>query len=87
MKKFNVLYESKECISGYVHPTKEWIEYSGILTIKDGGKQPVTLEMTFIPPHPYYCNMPLQHSIKAKSVTDIYLKVMKYLKKYNAELK
>jgi hypothetical protein len=43
---------------------------------------PVSLEMKFIPPHPYSVNMPMEHSIKAESISAPYGKVIKYLSKY-----
>ena len=46
---------------------------------------PASLEMKFIPPHPFSVNMPLEHSMKAESISGIYGKV-KCLTKYGVEL-
>jgi hypothetical protein len=55
--------------------------------VKDGGKKPVSLEMTFVPPHPFICNMPEKHSIKAESITDAYVKVVNIFKSYGIEFR
>lgn len=65
----------------------EWVQYSSILAVKDGDKKPVSLKMTFVPPHPFICNMPESHSIKAESITDAYAKVVKFFKKFDIEFR
>ena len=85
MPRYNVIFESKESIHGVVPRANDWVEYSCILTVKDGGKMPVSLDMKFIPPHPFLVNMPLEHSIKAESISDLYWKVVKFLTKYGVE--
>jgi hypothetical protein len=58
MAQYKLLYESQESIFGFFPKSKEWVEYRSVLRIKDGGKMPVTIEMIFIPPHPFVFNMP-----------------------------
>jgi len=48
---------------------------------------PVSLDMKFIPPHPFSVNMPLEHLIKAQSISDLYWKVVKFLVKYGVEFR
>ena len=48
---------------------------------------PASLEMKFIPPHPFSVNMPLEHSMKAESISGIYGKVVKLLTKYGVEFR
>jgi len=60
---------------------------TSILQVKDGGKMPVSLYMKFIPPHPYSVNLPLEHTIKAESISCIYGKVVKFLWKYGVEFR
>lgn len=48
---------------------------------------PASLEMKFIPPHPFSVNMPLEHSMKAESISGIYGKVVKFLTKYGVEFR
>ena len=86
MTRYNVIYESKEDIYGIVPKAYDWVHYSSILRVKDGGKKPVSLEMTFVPPHPFMCNMPEKHSVKAESITDAYVKVVKFFKSHGIEL-
>ncbi len=65
MARCNVIFESKENIFGVVPRANDWVEYKSILKVKDGGKMPVSLEMEFVPPHPFSINMPLEHAIQA----------------------
>ena len=87
MPRYKVIFESEEEIYGVVPKAWDWIHYSSILTVKDGGKKPVSLEMKFVPPHPFICNMPETHSIKAESITDAYAKVVKYFSKFGVEFR
>ncbi|MCK5662714.1 MAG: hypothetical protein KAI17_04465 [Thiotrichaceae bacterium] len=87
MPKYKVIFESKECIQGVVPRANDWVEYASILKIKDGGKTPVTLNMKFVPPHPFSVNMPLEHAIKAESISSLYGKVIRFLWKYGVEFR
>ena len=87
MPRYNVIFETKETILGVVPRANDWVTYSCLLKIEDGGKLPVSLEMTFIPYHPYSVNMPLTHSIKADSISGLYFKVVKFLGKYGVEFR
>jgi len=87
MSKYNVIFESKEIILGLVPRANDWVEYSCILKVKNGGKFPVSLEMQFIPPHPFSVNMPPEHSIKAESISMLYWKVVKFLAQYGVEFR
>lgn len=87
MPRYNVVFEARETILGVVPRAGDWVQYSCLLKIEDGGKLPVSLEMTFIPPHPYSVNMPLAHSIKAKSISGLYSNVIKFLGKYGVEFR
>jgi hypothetical protein len=87
MSPYKVVFETAETISGVVPRANDWVKYSCVLTIKDGGKQPVSLEMTFIPPHPFSVNMPLHHLIQAHSISSMYFKVVSFLGKYGVEFR
>jgi hypothetical protein len=39
MTRYNVIYESKEDIYGIVPKAYDWVHYSSILRVKDGGKK------------------------------------------------
>jgi hypothetical protein len=86
MMKPNNVYQSEEAIYGFSRRSKELIEYSATITIKDSGKKPVSINMKFRPPHPYLFNMPLEHKIEAESLSQAYAKVVKFFKKYGFEL-
>jgi len=85
LPRYKIIYESKETILGHLPKSKEWIEYSGVLKIRDGGKEPVSLELKFVPPHPFPFNMPETHSIKGVSVTDAYAKLVNFLDRYGVK--
>ena len=87
MPRYNVVYESKEEIYGVVPRAHDWVHYESVLKVKDGGKRPVTLEMNFVPPHPFLFNMPEKHSIKAESITDAYAKVVKFFREFGIEFR
>ena len=82
MSKYNVVFESNEEIYGIVPKAYDWVHYKSTLKIKNGGRNPVSLEMTFIPPHPFAFNMPESHSIKGISITDVYVKVVRFFDKF-----
>ena len=86
MPKSSIIFKSKETIYGYIKQSREGITYAAKLTVKGGGKKPVTLEMKFVPPHPFIFNMPESHQIKAESITNAYVGVIKYFRKFGAEL-
>jgi hypothetical protein len=87
MPQYNIIFESKENVHGMVPRAHDWVEYACVLKVKDGGKLPVSLDMKFIPPHPFIVNMPEEHSIKAESISDLYWKVVKFLAKYGVEFR
>jgi hypothetical protein len=82
MPRYNTVFESKEEIFGIVPRAGDWVHYSALLQVKDGGKYPVVLEMEFVPPHPFAFNMPEKHLISATSITDAYAKVLKFFCKF-----
>ena len=45
MSRYNVIFESKETILGVVPQANDWVTYSCLLKIADGGKFPVSLEI------------------------------------------
>ena len=87
MPQYNVVFEAKETILGVVLQANDWVRYSCLLRIEDGGKLPVSLEMTFIPPHPFSVNMPSAHTIQANSISGLYFKVINFLAKYGVEFR
>ncbi|MFH1075732.1 MAG: hypothetical protein V1753_02660 [Pseudomonadota bacterium] len=87
MSKYQTIFESKEEIYGIVPRANDWVHYTSVLRIKDGGKTPVSLEMIFVPPHPFAFNMPENHFIKAENVTGAYAKVVRFFKSFGIEFK
>jgi hypothetical protein len=87
MPRYNVIFESRETVLGMVPRAGDWVEYSCILKVRDGGKFPVSLDMKFVPPHPFSVEMPLEHSIKGESISGLYAKVVRFLAKYGVEFR
>jgi hypothetical protein len=85
--KYGIVFESKESLCGFFRRSRDWIEYSGVLMVKDGGRKPVSLEMKFVPPHPFPLNLPEEHIIKAESITEAYVKLVKFFNKYGIEFR
>jgi hypothetical protein len=82
----SVLHESVEQIEAVFARSKERIIYRGLLQVLDSGTLPVRLELSFVPPHPFCCNMPERHSIRGKSVTEVYVKLTRFLRRSGFEL-
>jgi hypothetical protein len=87
MAEHKQLYDSKESIFGFFPKSGEWVEYKSVIRIRNGGKMPVTIDMTFVPPHPFAFNMPLTHRIQGESVTDAYAKVVKFFRRFDIEFR
>ena len=81
MPFMSVLYESVENIEAVFPRSRERIAYRGLLQVLDSGASPVRLELKFVPPHLFCCNMPESHSIRGKSVTEIYVKLTRFLRR------
>ena len=87
MPKYKVIFTSKEFVHGVVPRANDWVEYECTLQVKDGGKKPVSLDMKFVPPHPFLVNMPMEHSIQAESISNLYGKVARFLSKFGVEFR
>jgi hypothetical protein len=80
-----IIYKSVEDIEARCPLSKEWIRYRGVLQVSDSGTSPVKLDLKFEPPHPFHRNMPESHSLKGKSVTEVYVKLTKFLRRNGFE--
>ena len=82
MTKSEIIYQSKETIHARERGIGEWIEYDAVITIKDGGKNPVTIDMAFDSIPPFGVELPKAHKIQAENLTQAYLKVAKFFSRY-----
>ena len=82
MAKFNTIYQSHETIQARERGIGEWTEYAAVITIKDGGKNPVTIDMTFDSIPPFVIDLPKTHTIRAENLTEAYSKVVKFFNRY-----
>lgn len=87
MAKVIILYQTKESIYGQHFQSKEWIEYSLSIKIKDSGKQPVQVEMTFVPPHPFAIDIPEKRLVKAEDLSGAFTKIVRFFRSWGFEVK
>ena len=87
MTKFNIIYQSHETIQAREKAFGEWIEYSALITIKDGGENPVTIDMTFDSIPPFAIELPKTHKVRAENITQAYSKVISFLNRYGFAFK
>ena len=77
-------FKSDETIWGRVRQADESIQYRGILKVEESGR--VSLELSFVPPHPFIVNMPEHHRIEAQSITEAYARLVAFLDDYGIDL-
>ncbi len=85
MKKAVVIYEERRVLTAkYYHPkSDDYLHYISIIRIKDSGKNPVEMTLTFDGTPPFAAPMPPEeHEIKAPAILDLYSKVERWFKKY-----
>jgi hypothetical protein len=90
MAKSNIIYRDRpEIYAKYYHPqSDDFLEYKSTVQIRDSGKQPITMKLKFNGIHPSFAPMPPEeHTIKAKDIIDLYLKLKRWLDKYGYELR
>ncbi len=80
-----VKFESQETVTGRVRGTDEWIEYQAILRVEDSGKNSVSLELAFVPPHPFVVNMPERKLLKAESIAKVFASLVRFLNEYGVD--
>lgn len=82
----------KEKVEFYVasidQRSSEGLDYKGIIRINDSKKFPVNIDLKFIGIRPFALEMaPEEHSIKARDIIDLYLKLNRFFKKYGYVIK
>ncbi len=90
MAKSIIIYsEVVNLIADFSHPpSDEWVEYQGNIKIKESGKQPINIEIKFIDGHMSFApEPPNKHTIKAKNIIDLNLKLIRWFDKYGSILK
>ena len=78
-------FKSQETVTGRVRGTDEWIKYRAVLRVEDSGKSPVSLELVFVPPHPFVVNMPEQESFKAETIAKVFSSLVRFLDEYGVD--
>ena len=80
-----ILFQSTEQIEARHPRAKECVTYNAILRVRDSGTKPVSLELTFVPPHPFFMNLPESHTIKAQTITLAYASLTRFLARFGFE--
>jgi hypothetical protein len=89
MTKSKIVYEEESVlIAKYYHPkSDDYLDYKTKIVIKDSGKTPIQMNLTFDGILPFAAPMPpKEHTIRAKSILDLSVKIKRWLKKYGYEL-
>jgi hypothetical protein len=87
MSKVNIIFQTKEKIHGWLLKDREWIQYDCTLSVMNTGKQPVSLKMDLASRQPPWWEVDKQKTIKAESLTELYVKVGKFLRRMGTEFK
>ncbi len=90
MAKSNTIYKDDPAVyAKYYHPqSDDLLEYKSTIQIVDSGQQPITMKLKFVGIHPSFVPMPPEmHTIKARDIIDLYLKLKRWFGKYGFELK
>lgn len=89
MVKAKTVYEEKAALRArYSHPkSDDFLLYITHLKIKNSGNNPIQIQLHFDGIYPYAAPMPPeQHTIKASSIMELHLKLVRWFKKYGYEL-
>ncbi|HDT12298.1 MAG TPA: hypothetical protein ENO01_01430 [Candidatus Marinimicrobia bacterium] len=83
MPRARVIYEEEEYLAGYYPRAKEWVGYTGKLTISERKTAPVKLQLRM----EYLTidltmGMPEKKTITGKSVTEVYGKLSRWYLSY-----
>ena len=84
MPRARLIYEEEEYLSGYYAMAKEWVGYTGKLSISESKTAPVKLKLSM-----EYVSvgldmvMPQKKTITGKSVAEVYGKLSKWYLSYN----
>ncbi len=77
-------FKSNETIWGCTRQGNDLIQYRGMLTVAKSGQ--VSLELRFVPPHPFLVNMPEHRCIEARSITEAYARLVEFLNEFGVDL-
>ena len=89
MPRSKIIYEEKsELIAKFAHPkAKEFLNYDARIRIRDSGKAPVEMVLSFDGIVPFLAPMPPEeHTVKAASIVELYSKLARWFRKHGYEL-
>ena len=86
MNKNKIVYQSTEIIYGCESRSKTCYEYKAVINIIESNKTPILITLKFQDNHPFI-KIPSTKIIKAETLTEAFIKLIKYFKSYGMELK
>ena len=89
MVKSKIIYTDRVTVyAKFDHPkSDDFLEYKTTIQIKNSGKQPITMKLKFDSIYPCFAPMPPElHTIKAKDIIELYLKLERWLRKYGYKI-
>ena len=89
MAKSRIIYEENGELTAkyYRLHSDDWLNYKTKIRIKEQSNNPIEMLLKFDGRYPFAAPMPPeQHSIKASSLLDLYIKISRWFKKYGYEL-
>lgn len=87
MSKYKTIYQTTENVLGYNRKSRELITYKMKLEVKDGGKKPVKIDLSFIPPHPFAFEVPEAKKISGISLTHCYEKLVLFFENMEFQMR
>ncbi|MCK5851331.1 MAG: hypothetical protein KAH23_10485 [Kiritimatiellae bacterium] len=83
MARVKIIYKSKDEVVACFKHAKEYVHYASTITIRDGGKNPVSMKLKFDDIPPFLAPMPPEeHTLSAPTLVELFLKLERWLKKY-----
>ena len=79
-----IIYSAKEKFYGRDIRSKEWFEFEATIRIMTSTNQSILIDLRPLNEHPFIEFSPI-HRIKADTLSDAFMKVIKILKRYGME--
>ena len=89
MARSKVIYEEKsQLLAKFSHPrARDYLNYDARIRIKDSGKTPIEMSLTFDGIRPLAAPMPPEeHTFRAASVMELQSKALRWFRKHGYEL-
>jgi len=83
MPRAKVVFTSKDQVVACLMHGREFVHYASTITIKDAGKNPVSMKLKFEGILPFFAPPPPEeHTILAPTIVELFRKLQRWLRKY-----